>query len=460
MLHDWDEALDYLYHFANWETRPPGTPLTFELDRARRVLARLGDPQDAWPAVHIAGTNGKGSTAALIASVLRASGCRTGLYTSPHLHTVRERVQVDGVPIGRAEVIEWLGRHRGILDAEAGLTTFEALTVMAFSTFAARKVDLAVVEVGLGGRLDTTNVVRPVVSVITPIGLDHTRVLGDTVGQIASDKAGILRPGVPAVLAPQQAEAESVLQSRVSDLSLRCARVGHHAVVRRARQLSSGQRLVVDCPGWSDRHTFRIGLLGAHQRVNAVTALCVAHFLGEAGWPIDRRAIADGMAAATWPGRFELLRRRPPVVVDGAHNPAAAEALCTTMDERLPGLGRVLLLGFSLDKDVDAVLERLLPGARRVVATRADHPRAMEADDVARAVRRHLPVGSSTRVQVANAPAAALDLALAAAGSTDAVVATGSLFVVADVRMAWAVRGGMPMPPNDLAPTDLDESQP
>ena len=203
MIDRWQAALDRLYGLANWETRPPGTQPSFELDRMRRILDALGRPEQRWPALHVAGTNGKGSTCAMLASALRESGYRVGLYSSPHLHSLRERIQVDGRPISEAAVCDWLDAQAGLFAREPATTTFEALTALAFDHFAREAVDIAVVEVGLGGRLDSTNLVEPAVCAITPIGMDHAEVLGPTLSVIARDKAGILKPGVPAVIAPR-----------------------------------------------------------------------------------------------------------------------------------------------------------------------------------------------------------------------------------------------------------------
>jgi len=466
VLHTWQDGLDYLYGLANWETRPPGTQPSFELDRVRSLLAMLGDPHQAWPAVHVGGTNGKGSTAAMIASVLQQSGYRVGLYTSPHLHTVRERVQVDGALISEREVLRWLREHRTRLDGSVGLTTFEALTALAFSTFARRRVDVAVVEVGLGGTLDATNVVQPCVSVLTPIGLDHTEVLGRSVAVIAADKAGILRPGVPAVLAPQPAEAEAVLTARARALGVPLVRVGDDVLVGPARQLPAAQRMEVAWPRRGARHAVTTGLLGPCQRVNAAVALATCCLLADLGWAVSGRAVARGMRRAHWPGRFEVLGRSPLVVVDGAHNPPAADALLATMDERLGTARRHLVLGASVDKDVEGLLAGLLPGACTAILTRSEHPRAMAVARLCELAARQVSSGvsgagatgggpSGVRILAEATVADALERALDLARPEDAVVVTGSLFVVAEAREAWARRGGMAMPPRDPPPVGL-----
>lgn len=444
MLVTWQDALDFLYQRANWEAVPAGPQTEFKLQRIRALLNDLGRPQLRWPAVHIAGTNGKGSTCCLVASALQAAGRRVGLYTSPHLHTVRERVQVNGAPISEAAVLAWLNGRRGILDAHEGLTTFELLTAMAFDYFAAREVDVAVVEVGLGGRLDTTNVVAPAVSVFTAIDLDHTAVLGPTLEHIATDKAGIIKPGVPVVSAEQADGARHILAQAALAAASPLTLVGRDVTFSAAAGPGATQRVAVTVAGErAPAYQPAVRLLGAHQAGNVATAVAVVEVLRAVGWQLDRLAMTAGLEAAHWPARYERLARRPALVVDAAHNPHGARALANTLARHDPGR-RTLLLGLSADKDADGILAALLPGTHRVLAARADHPRAMAAADVARLVaQRGWPA------EEAASPAAALDKALAEAVAEDVIVAAGSVFLAAEVREAWATRGGMPMPPRD-----------
>jgi len=455
VLTTWQDALDYLYSRANWETRPPGTNLTFELDRIRRVLAALGDPHTRWPVVHVGGTNGKGSTCALIASALHVAGYRVGLYTSPHLHTARERIQVDGHLVSEETVLVWLNEHRGVLDREADLTTFEVLTALAFATFATWEVDVAVVEVGLGGTLDTTNVVDSVATVLTPIGLDHTTVLGDTVRQIAEDKCGIIRPRVPVVSAPQCEEAWAVIEAAAGRLRAPLTLVGRDVVWTGVEPTVKGQTLTVSVRRDGDVRYYELALslAGAYQRVNAATAVGALVKLEDRGWKIGRTAIEQGLAAARWPARFECLGEGPVLVVDGAHNSHGAVALAQALAERFPGATRHLIFGCSYGKSVDSLLARLLPMVETVVTARADHPRAIPARTLADTAGCY-----GHRAVVAASPAAALEMALAQARSSDVVVAAGSLFLAADVREAWFSRAGLPLPPRD--PPMLSVEQP
>ena len=454
----WQWALDRLYGLANWETRPPGTPFTFELARIERVLAALGHPQRAWPAVHVGGTNGKGSTCAMTERVLREAGLRVGLFTSPHVHTVRERIQVDGQPISRGAVIDWLEQHAALLDGEPELTTFEALTALACHHFAREAVDIAVIEVGLGGRLDTTRVVRPLVSVLTPIGLDHRAILGDTLRQIASDKVGIFRPGVPVVSARQEPEAAQVIEAEAARMGCPLARVEDWLTVDARGAEPTAQELSLRWrrppqASWPAAWTQRLGLQGEFQRRNAATALLALATLSRGDLPIPFEAVRRGLEVARWPARFEVFpvaERGAHLVVDGAHNPHAARALVAALDEAFGEARRHLVLGVGLGKDLDAMLDVLLPGSSSVTTTHADHPKARPATAVAEHARRR-----SGSLEVAlpivegGHPGRALRLALRRAREGEVVVATGSIFVAGDTREAWARLGRMPMPPRD-----------
>ncbi len=462
-MSQWQWALDRLYGFANWETRPPGTPFTFELARIERVLEHMGRPQDRWPAVHVGGTNGKGSTCAMVAACLREAGLRVGLFTSPHVHTVRERVQVNGVPIGEDEVIAWLQHRAPILDAEPELTTFEALTALACDHFAESAVDIAVIEVGLGGRLDTTRIVRPVVSVLTPIGLDHRAILGDTIRQISSDKVGIFRPGVPVVSSSQVEEAATVIEAEAGRLACPLTVVGRDVRWRDEDAGGGARRTVIDLgdttpSGWSREIRPNLGMVGLYQRENAATATAVIATLARLGWSVGERDLFAGLAAARWPARFETFvtggsaggPRDGLLVIDGAHNPHAARALVEALDVHVPDAPRWLILGAGRGKDLAGVLDALLPGAVKVIAARADHPKAFPARDIEHAVRDHTAAQHVSRfVRVAASPAAALDHALDRAPVGAVIVATGSIFLAGDVREAWAARGGMPVPASD-----------
>ena len=412
---DYERTLDWLYALE------AAKGMDFKLERVSLALERLGDPQRRYPALHIAGTNGKGSVAAILDSVLRASGRRVGLYTSPHLVDLCERIQVDGVAIDRQAVVRLADEVRA---ASAGrgidLTFFEVLTVMAFLHFARSGIEVAVVEVGLGGRLDATNVVDPLVSVITTIGRDHTEWLGDTVAAIAAEKGGIIKSGRPVVLGRIGGEAADVLRRLAAEQGAPLV-----SLDRDYRAAGAGS-LDFDGLGWSLRG-LPLVLLGAHQRDNAATAVA-ALAVGRATLPVDEAALRVGLAAVHWPGRLEIVDQAPLTIVDGAHNADGAAALA----RELPGLigGRPLHLLFAVmgDKDWRPMVESLAPLCRGVVVTEVLRPRGAPAADVAAAFAPHCPAVAEPDV------GQAWERVRADAGSDGAVVAAGSLFLVGALR--------------------------
>jgi len=364
--------------------------------------------------VLVGGTKGKGSTAAILARLLAASGITAGLYTKPHLQSYRERIRVDGAAIGPAELADGVARLRPRVARLAALaptagapTTFELTTALALEQFAAKGCTVAVVEVGLGGRLDATNAIDPHVSVITPISHDHTRILGSRLRDIASEKAGILRPGRVAVIAPQPAEAQRVLLAA-------CERVASQP--RTVRALSA-------------REAARLGLAlpGAHQRVNAAAALAAARALGEHGVPVKEDAIGDALRPLRWPGRFEVIAGSPTVVLDGAHNDGSAAALAATLRHELRGRRVRFVLGLMQDKDARAVVRALLPLAASIDATRPPGVRGLDPRAIAR-LARGVPVRAHDEI------VDALAAARADAGTRDVVCVTGSLALVGRAR--------------------------
>jgi dihydrofolate synthase / folylpolyglutamate synthase len=451
----YEEALDYLYSFVDYGAVRPAqySAETFDLQRMVRFMADLGDPQRRYPALHVAGTKGKGSVAAMCASALRAGGYRTGFYSSPHLLEFAERIRVDGENIPREAVGALVEVMQAKVPEHPGITTFELTTALAFLYFAQANVDLAVLEVGLGGRLDATNIVTPRVAVITSLSYDHQTLLGHTLGEIAGEKAGIIKPGVPVVSAPQQPEALAVLERIAAERGAPLSVVGRDWLYRPVRQELDGQVFEV-WPAEEQRqvnalraagHTalwrpeqLEIPLLGQHQVENAVVAYAALQALRASGWPLAAGAIHDGFRAVQWPGRFELVGRAPVVVLDGAHNADSAQKLAATLREYFPGRAVTLVFGASSDKDVAGMLSALLApevGVRRVLLTQAIHPRAQDTDEMAALAAQH-----GLAAETAPTVAQALDKALSRAGPEDVVLATGSLFVVAEARAAVLAR--------------------
>jgi dihydrofolate synthase/folylpolyglutamate synthase len=403
----------------------------FGLERIRAVLEVLGNPQDRLSIVHVAGTNGKGSTCAMIDAGFRAAGLRTGLYTSPHLAEPTERIRIDGRAVSAVRFADAFNRVHAVVEQlltreaiDLHTTYFETVTAMALLIFAEEGVDRVVLEVGLGGRLDATNVVRPALAVITAIDFDHEAWLGRGIESIAAEKAGILKTGVPAVFARQRPEAAAVLDARAAELGIPVTRAAESTVrnvsldARGSRfELAGAAPLTIHCP-----------LAGEHQVDNAVSAALALLACG-----IDRRAIETGIAATVWPGRLEYVRERPAIILDGAHNPAAARALAAYIN-RFYGHTRLrLIFGIMRDKAAAEIASILFSLASQVIVTAPRQPRSL-APETLRAVTGH----ANLRV----APTLEDALRLVADASPDEVIfITGSLFLVAEAR-ALLVRGG------------------
>jgi dihydrofolate synthase/folylpolyglutamate synthase len=430
------EALGYLDRFVNYE-RQPGVSYTresFDLKGFERFLGRLGDPHRRLSTVVVAGTKGKGSTAAMIASIAQTSGLKAGLYTSPHLCSIRERIRVDGEIVSEetfAALVSDLMPHieaAGMAEVRRYRTFFEILTAMALVHFQHTSVDLAVLEVGLGGRLDATNVATPLVSVITSVSLDHTEVLGDTIPKIAREKAGIIKPSGLAVVAPQRPEALTVIREVCA---AQRARLHDVATEWRWQPLSCGwEGSVFDLHGGARSYPrLEIPLAGPHQIVNAATAIATAEQLQEQGLPISADGIRRGVQQVRWEGRLETVSRQPWVVLDGAHNRDSAcrlrEALRTSFRYRR----LVLVLGISANHNLEGIIEVLAPMASVTVATRAMVPRAAPLQRVAT-----LAAKWSDHVIAEEDTERALAQAIAATQPGDLLLVTGSLYLVGDAK--------------------------
>ncbi len=427
-MRTYDQALEYLNRFINYERQrsAPYSAETLNLDRMRVLLDRLGNPHQAYPAIHIAGTKGKGSTAAFIDSILRTAGYRTGQYTSPHLHTFRERMRVAGVMIPRealAALVDEIAPH---VEAVEGVTWFEIVTALAFLHFARSAIDVGVVEVGLGGRFDATNVLTPLVSAITSLSLDHTTWLGDTLDKIAFEKAGIIKPGVPVVSARQRPEAAAVIERIAAERGAPLIVVEKDVAIERLSSTLDGQEFKLDTETRRNA-TFRIHLAGRHQVENA--ALAIAAIDRAEGFSIDNETIQTALERTRWPGRFEVVCQNPPLIIDGAHNVDSAQKLAAALKEYFPGRRWTLVFGSSSDKDIGGMLDALLPLAERVIVTRAKSARAGDVESIAEMTsdRGH---GVEIAGSVHEAMAAVIE-------SGTAVVVTGSLYIVAEAREAW-----------------------
>jgi dihydrofolate synthase/folylpolyglutamate synthase len=426
------EATAFLYGLRRFGWRPG-------LATIQRLLSLLEDPQAGIPAVHIGGTNGKGSTAAMLDAILRAAGFRTGLYTSPHLLSFAERIRVNGEFIGEAEIVALTDRLKALCSTHFAPETtsrvddllphptfFELTTAMAFLYFQRRAVEAAVIEVGLGGRLDATNVIQPRVTVITNIALEHQEFLGRTLAEIAGEKAGIIKTGTPMVTA---AGGDALSVIRQAAVRLRapviCVPESYRWVVRDSGL--DGQTF--DLEGPRERYeALRVSLAGRHQIENAVLAVAAAEAAQDQGFSLNAAAIRRGLAEAVWPGRLQVVQDRPRIILDGAHNPAGTEALAAFLTEHRAALGRlVLVFGVLQDKDWETMLGCLAPLADEIVLTHPPSARGADPAVLVPAARRH------ARATIAAEPETALARAREAARTEDTILVAGSLYTVAAV---------------------------
>jgi dihydrofolate synthase/folylpolyglutamate synthase len=437
---DYRAALDYLYGLS--ATPRPAAAIRADqprkLPRMRHLLTLAGEPQQRFPSILIAGTKGKGSTAAMLATTLQAGGLHVGRYTQPHLVSYRERVWVDGehVPANMVATLAW--ELQPLVEAAQHMapdlgryTTFEVGTALALLYFAHANVDLAVVEVGVGGTHDATNVLDPLVSVVTPISADHLDTLGPTLADVARAKAGILRSGRPAAIGPQTKEVARVLRAEAARLGVPLAWVGRDWRWQpETTKPAAGSFTLLGPSARYDRLT--LPLLGRHQRDNAAVTVAAVQALGNTGIQVAPDAIVRGLASVAWPGRIQVLPTTPPIVVDGAHNAASATVLRETVRECFPGRAITLVLGCTGDKDLAAIVDALVPTASHVVAARAHHPRAAPVEVVAAAAK-----AAGARVAAATSVAVAMVAAIADTPVDGLVLAAGSLFLAGEA-LAYA----------------------
>lgn len=395
------------------------------LDRMRCLLRKLHDPQTRYATVVIGGTNGKGSIAAMTASILSSGGFRTGLYTSPHLIDVRERIRIDGRMISTEEMGTEIEEVRHQVTEE--VTYFEFLTAVAFLHFARRQVELAILEVGMGGRLDATNLAEPAVCVISNIGMDHQAFLGSRLEDIAREKIGIVKPGVPCVTAIRQSHLVRLFEEACFSRNARLYRLGKDFCIRKE---GKGLFSIKGILG-SHKHLF-CPLRGRHQLDNAALAVGTVELLSEKGFRIEEAAIGQGLKDTRWEGRLEILQEKPLVLIDAAHNPAGISALCKTLKTQFAGKRMFVIFGVLEDKDYRNMLRRLCPLAHRLIITRPDSSRAQFPGKVLKAASRY--IGNSV---IAENPEAALRLALAETGPDDLICITGSIYLIGEIKRAY-----------------------
>lgn len=438
------EALAWLYSFSDTERTGQFTrDREDNLARERGLLAQLGNPQRAYGVTHVAGTKGKGSTSTMLASILRAAGIHTGLYTQPDLHTFRERMRIDGQVIGEEEVARLVPVVREAVERAGtplgSYITYEVATALAFLAFREAGVAQAVIEVGLGGRLDATNVVEPLVTAITSISYDHMQVLGNTLGEIAGEKAGIVKPGVPLVTSSQDPEALAVIERVCAERGAPLFRVGPEGAANCAYRYMLGaadserQTFDVVTPAGTYRDV-ELGLLGAHQIENATMALALAEQLRAHGVAIGEEAIRRGLRDARWQARLQVVRREPWVIVDGAHNADSFAKLFAALKRHFTYERLLLVIGVMADKDlagIAAEVARAQPA--HIYTTAVDYPRAAVPDVLALVMHEDVP---GVAVEAIARSGSALATALAAAGPRDLVVVAGSLYLAGEA-LRW-----------------------
>jgi dihydrofolate synthase/folylpolyglutamate synthase len=455
--------LDYLFSFVDYSlTRNlKYTPEKFNLERMQALNDLMGNPHKDYPIIHVAGTKGKGSTAAMIASILIAADYRTGFYLSPHLQDFAERIQVNNAPIPHGALNQLVDYIKPMVEEIGRLSTFEITTSLAFEAFRKQHVDVAVVEVGLGGRVDSTNIINPVLSVITSLSMDHMNVLGDTLEKIAAEKAGIIKSGIPVVCAPQQLNALAILESKALEKKCELILAGRDLETSLEKYTLDGQWFEVRIPqtvqeiggqttlnglpqnrsyliasaDYSDGVDYFIPLLGKHQIDNAATAISAILQLRRLGFEISDKAIQEGLANVFWPCRFEILEKKPPLVVDSAHNRDSANKLRKAMEDYFPGKPITLIFGASEDKDISGMFAELLPGCSRLILTKSTHPRAADLDTLIKSANAYsCPMISTESIEVA------LEFSLDPGEPDGVILAAGSLFIASAVREAWLRR--------------------
>ena len=429
---NYQQAIDYINSYTDYEkVGMPHDPAFYDLRRVDELLAQLGNPHLKSKSIHITGTNGKGSVAAMVASVLSTSGYITGLYTSPHLHTWRERIRVDEKLISEEELAALVDRLKPEVEAVnrqaiyGQLTTFELLTALAFAYFESKEAYFQVLEVGMGGRFDATSIITPEVCIITSISLDHTDVLGNSLGEITAEKAAIIKPGSMVVTSPQLSEVTRQIKDACLNHGAGLVRVGSDVIWERLGSDLNGQLFLVE--GRAGSYELSIPLLGQHQLDNAATAVTALEILAGKGFDISRENIAKGLARVSWPGRLQIISRQPLIVVDGAHNPDSAQKLRQALEQYFSFDRAILVIGASSDKATAGIVSNLVALFDKVIVTRSSHPRAMAPALLAAEFARH-----NAETQIVDDVPTALSLSLALSRDTDLICFTGSLFVVSE----------------------------
>lgn len=447
----YQQAVDFLNGRLNYERVAANrlVPRNFQLDRMRQLLALIDSPEKRVPAIHVAGTKGKGSTAVMIAEMLQASGRKVGLFTSPHINRFEERMTVNSqlpTPEKITELINRLIEPVAQLDAKSDdlrPTYFEIINALAWLFFCDQKTEIDVLEVGLGGRLDSTNVCHPVITVITNIGFDHMHLLGKTLGEIAKEKSGILKKGVPLVCGETDPKVFAEIESIANEQNCPVWQRDREVTMSYHRAANS---VDVKTP-FRQYLSMPLPLVGKHQADNASVAIASVDWLRNLDWPISETEIRNGLAAVNWPLRFERLRQSPDVIVDAAHNESSVRSLCETIDAECSATKRILIFSASRDKDIETIASDLFPHFDEIILTAfVGNPRAVSVDELSERVT--LPSESKSIVHTATTPFAAWELATQLANDDDLICATGSFFLAAEIRAIVLAEDREHLPPN------------
>ena len=414
----YDKSLSYLYDLQKYGIK-------FGLSSTSNLLARLGNPHQKLRAIHVAGTNGKGSTAAMLSAILVQAGMQVGLYTSPHLVRFNERFRLNEQDVDDRLIMDVFRRVREVVDEREPPTFFEMTTAMALSLFAAREVDWSILEVGMGGRLDATNVIQPQITIINNVALDHQEFLGFTLGRIAREKAGIIKKGVPVITAAKQPVALAVIKERCLALDAPCYRIGQQIKVRSQGKYRFSYRGLT----WR-LEKLPLPLVGRHQLLNAATALGALEVLEQLGHLHPTAAqVEEGLSKTRWPGRLEWFSKRPPVLLDGAHNNAGIIALRKALQQEYTYKRLIIVLGIMADKDLRGMLHKLAPLADHIILTRPKYERAAEPETLGAMAGKF-----ADRIELIRSVPLALRRAMTLATAEDLVVVTGSLYFIGEVK--------------------------
>lgn len=430
MIKTYSQALDYIYSFVDYSLTKNlrYSPEKFNLKRMRDFLELLDNPQQNYKVIHVAGTKGKGSTCAMLASILGKGGYKTGFYTSPHMIDFCERIRIGDAQIAHQEIVDYINILEPVINKVPELTTFEIITGLAFKYFADKKIEFGVIEVGMGGRFDATNVVQPLVSVITSISFDHMKVLGKTLKKIAFEKAGIIKKGIPVVVSKQKfsplKEIKRIAEERKARLiyapNIFKVEAGPYSLKGQSFTLQKNKDLPVN---------FTIPLLGDHQIDNAVTTLVCIEELRRQGFDIGSEAIAAGFKNIKWAGRFEVINQKPLVIIDGAHNLDSFRVLADTINKYMPEKQVILIFGASEDKDIKSMLKIIQPVIKTLIITRSEHPRAMELFRIEN-IAGYLNIPFVIEENIKDA----IGEALVRCDDITAIVAAGSIFIAGAVK--------------------------